>query len=412
MAYQTKDLPKGEERGFSWVRVVGENGRRFHFAFPPGTAIPDEVDFGDQRYQGTRGPFPFSGKDFPEQSCLRDQVGLSEFNWQEWLDEQVPRPASCEIEIEIVYMRKDIRLHATTYRRGRVETVTKRIDGEKDIVPQIKDAYGYFERNCPAPTDEERKAIAISTVGQAILHRIKKEGLDLLRDWHARMEERYWGDTSYGYPALSLDGILFEKDGISKVVFDRRAEHRQILVAIDFAGGHSYAEDDKGATTIVKGEYGETIVSGAKGRPLSVYLGVPGAGEQMIRVSKAERDPPSIGSNPNHRMRLRSSVENVALEIPEGTEDSDDQVMDDLRELIGPDGYFIRAEDGVMTHLSMFDARTMRRVLSILKADRQVGLEDHGGPQIRLKSPGGHISIDYAKDIALPSPDEIYGAAA
>jgi len=412
MTYQTKDLPRGEERGFTWVRVTGENGIDFHFAFPPEVEIPEEVDFSHHRYESSRGPFPFSGEDFPEGTCLRDTQSFSHFDWEDWLDGQVPRPVSCEIKIEIAYMHKDIRLHATTYRRGRVEIVTKRIDGGRDVIPQIRDAYGYFERNCPAPTEDQRKTIAISTVGNEMLRHIKKEGLDLFREWHASMEERYWSEKPYGFPALSIDSVLLENEAISKITFDRQPEHRQILVIIKFVGGHSYTEDDKGATTIIKGDYGETLVSGAKGRSLSLYIGLPGADKQIIRSSKSERDPPSKGSNPNHRMRLRSSVETMALDIPEGVEDSDEQVMEDLRALIGPEGYFMRAEDGVLTHLRNFDPRKMRRVLSILRSDRHVSLDDHGGPQITLKSPGGHISIDYAKDIALPSPEEIYGAAA
>lgn len=411
MTYYTKDLPQGEERGFKWVRVVGDNGKIFHFACAPGTEIPEKVDF-NGRFQNQREPFPFSDGDIGESTCMRDVGEFQDFDWVSWLDEHVRRPEGCDIKIVKGYMSKDIRLYAQTFRRGRIETVTRKIDGTKDLLPQVREAYGYYERNCPAPTEEERRMLAISSVGQQMLSHIKKEGLDLVRAWHEKMEERYWSDqTAYGYPSLSVDGLLLTASGISKMTFERKAEHRQILVAIDFTDGHSYVEDDKGATTRIKGEYGDVIVTGAKGRTLSDYIGLPGADTQTIRTSGMEWDEES-SKRSNPRMKFRSSVENVAFEIPEGTDDTEEEVMSDLRELIGPEAYFVTAEAGIMTHLSVYPPRDLRRILSLLRAEKSVDLKDHGGPRITLKSPGGHISTDYAARDELPDPSEIYKDAA
>lgn len=409
MTHLTKDLPQGIERGFRWVRVIGDNGMTFHFTFPPGEEIPETVSF-DSYYTSHRGPFPFSDGDIEESTCLRHvSIWNDGVDWSTWLDGLLPRPEGCDIRIASAYYEKDIWLHATTYRRGRIETVTRKLDGSRDLLPQAREAYAYFERNCPAPTAEEREHVAISTIGQALLDHVLKEGLDMLREWHADSEERLSNRPDCGLPSLSIDGMLVKGHSIRKITFTRRSEHRQILVGVEFEDGHSYQEDEKGATTLIKGEYADALVIGAKGRKLSCYLGMPGADSQTVRTSRTEHDKISTGSSTNPRMRLRTSVANVALEIPQGEEEPDEDVMSHLDDLIGPHGYFSRAEAGIMTHLEKFTPRVLRRVLTILKAENRVDLEDHGGPDIRLKSPGGYISIDFAREEKLPHPREIYG---
>ena len=411
MTYETTGLETGTERGFIWVRVVGQNGNPFYFTFPPGSEIPSNVTFDHNHYSTTRGPFPFSGKEFPESACIRAEFLFSEFDWETWLDEQVSRPSSCAIEIHVNRYSKDIHLYATTFRRGRVETVTRKIDGTRDILPQIKDAYGYFERNCPAPTSNQEKRIAISAVGIGLMSAMKKQGVDLIRSRHEDNENKDLSEKRYGYRSISVDGILINAEGIRKVTFERHTDHRQILVEVQLDAGHRYKEDEKGATTEIFGEYGEVLVSGARGRSLLSYVGLPGAETQRIRTSKMEWDEDS-GRKFGHRMRLRSSVENVAFIIPEGKEDTDEEVMRDLKSLIGPDAHFVTAEATIMRHLEGFDPRTLRQVLSLLKASGEVNLSEHGGEAINLKSPGGHISVGYATHNPLPSPESIYGEAA
>ena len=412
MTHRTSTLESGTERGFTWYRIVGENGKTFNITFPPGADVPEELGLDSNRYTSTRGPFPFSDGSMPESSCLRDEYQFSDFDWEAWIEERVKKPATCDITLETGRYSKDIRLHATTYRRGRLEVVSRKIHGTRDPIPQIEEAYGYFERNCPAPTEAQRTAIAISKVGIGLMAAMKKQGCEIIRKWHEDNEEKDRTTTRYGYPSVSVDGTLMRATGIERVTFERETGHRQIIVKVQLEGGHRYDEDDKGATTEISGEYGDTIVSGAKGRDLGSYIGMPGTDGQKIRTSRMVHDQTSSGSKSNPRMVLRSSVENVEFIIPEVEADSDEDVMRDLVELIGPDAYFSSAEATVHLVLQRFDPRTLREILCVLKASHSVYLREYGGPMVTLKSPGGHISVEHASHDKLPSPQELYGEAA
>lgn len=415
MTYKTKDLERGEQRGFTWFKLQGAAGDAFHFAFPPGCKIPEEVSFGNSGCTVEGGPFPFEDGLMEEKKCMRDRHLFSEFDWESWIEEHIGFPKGCSIKLNIAqngWIKKNFHIEAETYRRGRVETVSRRIDGSRDIFPQIREAFAYFERNCPAPTDEERSRIAISEIGANLMGLMKKQGTDLIRKWHSENEEKDKTEKRYGYHSVSVDGVLIRAQGIQKVTIERHVDHRQLLVEIVFDAGHTYKEDEKGATYTVKGEYAESIVIGAKGRSLDKYVNIPGSEGQVIRTARMEHDEETPGRKTNPRMKLRTTVPTTIFEIPETSDDSDKEVMDDLKALFGPDGYFVTAEASVVPFLKGMDMRTLREALSVLKSSQNVFLREYSGHEVTLKSPGGHISIDYAKHEKLPDPATLYGEAA
>lgn len=399
-SYPTAGLETGVQRGFTWIRFKGDNGKVFLFVIAPGTPFPSEITFGNGHYREGKGFNPFDDSLPKYDSQLRDDHSIAEMDLQAWMDSLVPRPETCEITSWVDAYSDCIRISARTWKNGRVETVTRRTNSKLDIVPQIQEIYGYFERNCPAPTPEQDQAIIISSVGQAILHACKKQGLEMFLAWHKENEAKD-DKTIYGYPSVAIDGTLLAAKGITKVTFERKTGLRQLLLKIDLEGGHAYAEDQKGATLSLSLPPNETLLKGAKGKRLSDILGIPGADECTIRTAREDKDETSPGRYSNHRMVFRSSLGNDILVVPEVEEDSLEDVYRDLEALIGPEGHFMSADQSVAYHLDRMDPRDQREVLAILKSGETLYLGKYGVPDIRAKPSGSHIYHEWCDTVLL-----------
>lgn len=399
-SYPTAGLETGVQRGFTWIRLKGDNGKVFMFVVPPGKPFPSEITFGNGHYRENKGFNPFDDT-LPEHDAqLRDDHAMGEMDLQKWMDDLVPRPEGCEITSWIDTYSDCVRISARTWKNGRVETVTRRTNSKLDIVPQIREIYGYFERNCPAPTPDQEQAIIISSVGQAVLNACKKQGLDMFLAWHEENEKKD-DQTAYGYPSITIDGTLFSAKGITKATFERKAGLRQLLLKMEMKDGHTYDEDQKGATLTLRLPPNETLLKGAKGKRLSDILGIPGAEECTIRTAREDRDETSPGRYSNHRMVFRSSLGNNRLNIPEPEEDTLEEVYRDLDMLIGPDGHFTSADGSVAYHLDRMDPRVQREVLAILKSGETLSLGKYGVPDIRAKPSGSHICHEWCDRVLL-----------
>jgi len=395
MENKTANMERGTQRGFTWLRYIGEKGSVIMHVIAPGGDIPDVINTHHRYFESGIGFYPFDDTIEKGEYVSHSAAALRDFDAKSWFDEIIPPPENCSIEIKTSTNRLDLRVIATTIRNNRLQKVTRRLEADKDPIPQIEKAYKYFANNCPSPPQNAGKEYAISTVGQSVLNSCKADAITKVSDWLEKIKNADGGQNNGYWNDVVIDKTMTESNSVESIRFFKITGIKQVFVDINLKGDHSYKEDETGATVAINIVPAETIIKGAKGQKLSTFLGIPGAEQSVVKTAALKENDDKIF--PKKWFHLRCSTSNETLKIPEKKEDTIDDVYRDLEDLIGPKGYFTMIESVLENHINAIEPRSLRTFLSNLKTSYSVNLEDFGGPDVTVKNHHGIIKIDYCK---------------
>lgn len=337
-------LEEGSAKGLFWeLRERHDGKREIYFCFKKENKYKNSFYLTEESFN------PFEKDEIPSFDVIVRKISNSDF--QEWIRENFPPPEKCKIIYNYDEYSNRLSISAFTWKNNRVQKVGKSLKTKSNFSSKIEEIYGYFERNCPAPTKEQESVLAISGIGQEIVNSLYGEGIKILTDM-IDLSKRY-ADRSH---KAEVPGCLIKSNSIESVTFQKTASQNQILVKAFFKDNHSYIENSTGADIEINIEPSEAFMKSAKGKKVSDVIEIPGSENCKIK-QEGKINAEETG------MIFRIENKNKHIVIPEGHHEEESKIRYDIDQLYGQNGEIHKAEYLAIRIIDSLSIHEKRRAL-------------------------------------------------